>query len=345
MSVLIQFRRDTAANWTSVNPTLSQGELGLETDTMLYKVGDGALAWNSLGYAALSGEFGSLLLDGQSSDLSPPAAGKLSLYSKAIAGRMMTKQVGPSGLSTALQPLLARNKVGYWCPPGNATTVPGVFGFTAYTAVTAAVARNIAATNTFTRMRRLGYPSTASAGTQAGARVAVAQITLGDGAGLGGFYKIIRWGISDSSFQSACRTFIGIQTATGAPSNVEPSTLVNCIGMGHGAADTTMQIYYGGSSAQTPIDLGANFPANTSNVDVYELALFSAASDNTQVFYEVTRINTGDVSAGTLTNSTPGTTLPASSTLLSYSTNYRANNANAFAVSFDIMSDYIETDQ
>lgn len=47
-----KLRRDTAANWTSVNPTLAAGEPGLETDTLKVKYGDGATAWNSLGYAA-----------------------------------------------------------------------------------------------------------------------------------------------------------------------------------------------------------------------------------------------------------------------------------------------------
>tara|TARA_B100000405_G_scaffold288748_1_gene237675 strand:- start:349 stop:828 length:480 start_codon:yes stop_codon:yes gene_type:complete len=55
MAVQIQLRRDTSSNWTSANPTLSLGELGLETDGYLYKIGDGATAWNSLGYAQLAG--------------------------------------------------------------------------------------------------------------------------------------------------------------------------------------------------------------------------------------------------------------------------------------------------
>ncbi|HUD05629.1 MAG TPA: hypothetical protein VMR18_01750 [Candidatus Saccharimonadales bacterium] len=343
MADQIQFRRDTAANWTSNNPTLAEGEVGLETDTNSYKIGDGSTSWTSLSYRQLAPEITTLLLDGQSSDPSIPASGDLVVYSKAIAGRMMLKQEGSSGLHTAFQPLLARNKIGYWCPPGNNTTVPGVFGFTAYTVVTTAVTRNIATTNLFTRMRRLGFPSSASAGTAAGARVAVGQITVGDGSGNGGFFKVIRWGISDTTFKSACRTFIGISSSTAAPSNVEPNSLTNSIGMGHGAADTTMHIYYGGSSAQTPIDLGVNFPANTSNIDVYELALFAPSSSNNTVYYEVNRINTGDVATGTLTG-TAGTVLPASSQLLTYSQNWRNNNGNAFAVSFDIMSDYIETD-
>lgn len=50
MANRIQLRRDTAANWTSSNPTLAQGEIGFETDTLKWKVGDGATAWISLVY-------------------------------------------------------------------------------------------------------------------------------------------------------------------------------------------------------------------------------------------------------------------------------------------------------
>jgi hypothetical protein len=50
MAVKIQLRRGTAAQWTSANPTLSEGEFGLETDTLNAKIGDGLTAWNSLAY-------------------------------------------------------------------------------------------------------------------------------------------------------------------------------------------------------------------------------------------------------------------------------------------------------
>ena len=48
--VRIQIRRDTAADWTSINPTLRAGELGYETDTSNLKIGDGVTAWTSLAY-------------------------------------------------------------------------------------------------------------------------------------------------------------------------------------------------------------------------------------------------------------------------------------------------------
>ena len=46
----MQQRRDTAANWTNNNPTLLNGELGYETDTGYFKIGNGSTAWTSLGY-------------------------------------------------------------------------------------------------------------------------------------------------------------------------------------------------------------------------------------------------------------------------------------------------------
>ena len=45
-----KLRSDTAANWTAANPVLLAGEIGVETDTRRYKIGDGATAWSGLSY-------------------------------------------------------------------------------------------------------------------------------------------------------------------------------------------------------------------------------------------------------------------------------------------------------
>ena len=50
----IQLRHDLAANWTSANPVLREGECGIELDTNKFKFGDGAKAWNDLSYAGTS---------------------------------------------------------------------------------------------------------------------------------------------------------------------------------------------------------------------------------------------------------------------------------------------------
>jgi hypothetical protein len=47
---IIQIRRGLAATWSSLNPILSAGEMGLETDTKKMKIGDGSTVWNTLAY-------------------------------------------------------------------------------------------------------------------------------------------------------------------------------------------------------------------------------------------------------------------------------------------------------
>lgn len=342
MADLIQFRRDTSTNWASVNPILAQAELGLETDTLKYKIGDGSTAWNSLPYGSLSGNVDSLGMNATSDPTTPPA-GQLNFYTKSVGGRLMPKWKGPSGADTPIQPFLAGNKIGYLCPSGNSNALPGVLGYLAPTAVGTLTARNVSLTNLFNRMRRIGLVSAATAGSLASIRVAAAQISIGNGDGFGGFHKVIRFGCSDAATVAGARQFLGIAASTSAPTNVEPSSLTNVIGVGHGQSDTNLKLYYGGSAAQAPIDLGANFPANTLSVDVYELSLFSPPNQNGVVYWRVIRLNTGHVAEGTLPTSN-GVNLPATTTLLTYLWGYRTNNATALAVALDIVSDYIETD-
>lgn len=55
-------RRDTAANWTQADPILSAGEIGVETDTLKFKIGDDSTAWTALAYAGGS-EIGNALVN------------------------------------------------------------------------------------------------------------------------------------------------------------------------------------------------------------------------------------------------------------------------------------------
>ena len=50
MANRIQLRRGGAQEWANSNPTLAQGELGIELDTGRFKIGDGVSAWNTLRY-------------------------------------------------------------------------------------------------------------------------------------------------------------------------------------------------------------------------------------------------------------------------------------------------------
>jgi hypothetical protein len=56
--IQLQFRRGLASQWTSANTLLAEGEMGIETDTELFKIGDGVTRWNLLRYGGLHGPTG-----------------------------------------------------------------------------------------------------------------------------------------------------------------------------------------------------------------------------------------------------------------------------------------------
>lgn len=84
MANRIQHRRDTAANWTSINPVLAAGEIGMETDTGNTKLGDGVTAWASLGYQA------------------PNAAALAATYAPASGSANYTSPTQAAGISVAM---------------------------------------------------------------------------------------------------------------------------------------------------------------------------------------------------------------------------------------------------
>ena len=57
----IRIRRDTAEKWGLKNLILLEDEIGLETDTRKFKIGNGFTPWNLLPYGTLSGPNGLLL--------------------------------------------------------------------------------------------------------------------------------------------------------------------------------------------------------------------------------------------------------------------------------------------
>lgn len=280
-----------------------------------------------------------------------PSSGHMRLFAKRLgAGRVLPAAVGPSGMDYTLQPAMFRQKVGFWNPQGNATTVPAVFGFTAFTAVGTATARTVATTNLMTRMRRLGYVTAATtAGTLVSVRTAAAQYAVGNGSGLGGFFYSIRFARSDAAAVSGVRFFAGLSATTTAPTNVEPSTLVNCIGIAQlSTASDRLYLVYGGSAAQAAIDLGTGFPPYNGTVGVttgvpYDFQIFCPPNENGVVYWQLDRLDTGTTTSGKIVPTVVGTQTPNNTTLLNPVV-WACNNATALACAFDLIHVYIETD-
>jgi hypothetical protein len=61
MATRMQQRRGTAAQWTAANPILAAGEIGFETDTSKFKMGNGSSNWASLQYFANAAELTNII--------------------------------------------------------------------------------------------------------------------------------------------------------------------------------------------------------------------------------------------------------------------------------------------
>ena len=309
--------------------------------------GDTSLTYNSTNdILGLIGAGSSIQIASSGSTANPtiPGADTLSLFSRSVAGRMMLAQVGSSGLDTTIQPILARNKVGYWNPQGNATTLPGVFGITAPTTQGTTTARSVTTTSLATRMRRIGFVSATSLPAYAGARIPVAQFTCGSGVNDGsGFMIVERWVESDAAAVSGKRAFHGMTSTTAAFGNTEVSSLLNLVGICQLSTDATQWYWVAaGSSAQAAVAIGTAIGApGGASTTAWELAIFAPNGVANTYNLQLTNITTGVTVTRTVTGA--AALCPQSTTLLTWQA-WATNNATALAVALDLCSLYIETD-
>ncbi len=265
-----------------------------------------------------------------------PAAGRVSLYGLDLAGRTLPAYATPDNRAVPLSPHLGMVRREEWAPNNNANTST-TFGGT-FTSSVVPVSRAIAGGSYFAGSRRQGYVSAAGAGSSSSVHAPQRGYLLGDVANVGGFTLTFRWGIGDAAVVANARMFVGLRAAVSAIGNVEPSTLLNVIGVGCDAGAGTLHLMHGdAATAATPTDLGANFPTNTQSTDVYELVL-RAKPNATTVDYLVTRRNTGHTATGTISANLPANTLVSAPQF------WRNNGATALAVDLAFMGFYGESD-
>jgi hypothetical protein len=265
-----------------------------------------------------------------------PSAGA-KVYAKFRAGRRMLAQIGPSGIEYSMQPCIFSNKILWFSSQGNATTVTSInFG---NTVTGTATARNVATTNIFTSMRRVGYVSAATAGSSAGTRHAAQQFWTGNASGLGGFFVVCRFGISSASTVAAQRSFVGLLASTAAPANADMSsnTGTAMLGFGVDTADSTWTFMHGNGTTVTKDALTGTFPPRDLSVSMFEARIF-CAPNSTTIYYSLEVLNGGSLYEGSAT-----TTLPSNTTLLSPII-WTNNGSTALACGIDVVSLYIETD-
>ncbi len=209
---------------------------------------------------------------------------------------------------------LLNNGSGYLIARDGSASVDSLgSGFPTAAGTVTASARSII--NKHNRAKRVDYLVTAAAtNAVAGYRMGPARLVRGNAIGVGGFLSRQLWGPATGVAITTSRAFVGLGSTTVAPTDVEPSTQVNCIGMGWDAADVNMQIMYNdGVGVCVKVDLGANFPVDTvDRTGWYSLDIWCAANE-AKLNWKVTNIVTGVVVTG---NTGVSTDIPSNITYL-----------------------------
>jgi hypothetical protein len=266
-----------------------------------------------------------------------PIADTVQLYSRDVATRSMPTVIEPVGMPYELQASLFRKKFSLVTYPGAGGVGVTTLGV-ALTTTATAVARNKASTDLFTSTTRIGETCAAGAGSSGVVRANTLQHWLGNAPGLGGFFFHFRGGPSSAATVADSRCFIGMYGTMAAIGNVDPSSLTDIIGFGSDAGEANLSVMHNDAAGTaTKVPLGANFPAQTLSVDMYDMFLF-AQPNATEVGYKIINLTTGNEASGTIT-----TDLPSNTTFMAWQM-WVNNGTTALAAGIDISHVYTESD-
>lgn len=292
--------------------------------------GDAALTWdkttNALG---LLGTDTGIVLAGITNEPAAPAAGRLRLYSKLIAGRMAPKVKGPSGLDYPLQTAFWQNAICMWNPT---TATAGVWLGTAGSGAGTYSTALPTTTNAYTAMKRARWANVVTTANQIlGQRNTEAMFYRGAGTG-GGFFFFTRCGMD--VWTNGGRFFAGFHTGTGVVT-ANPSALNNTVGFCVDATDNGAISFLTRSTSATKEPTGFTFANNTG----FDLYIFCAPGAS-EIGWRIVSITAGTEASGTAT-----ATLPAATTMLT--AGVLASNAAltpVTSIQLGVNRIYVETD-
>jgi len=164
--------------------------------------------------------------------------------------------------------------------------------------ITGPVARNWADTDIITRTQRLGLNVSTTTNT-AQIRQTIVYFSRNTS-----FDLLTGFNMAENATDTAIRFFIGI-SANIVFTNVEPNTLLNCVGICRLSTSNNLHIVYNDNTGiGTTIDLGSNFPANTISTDKYLLKIKAVS---TGIYIKLERVGTAFSYETTLTSDIPST--------------------------------------
>ena len=245
-----------------------------------------------------------------------PAAGGIKLYTRSQVGQRNTLSIlYPNGREARIDEDEGEFLQLQYRPAPNSNALLGD-GSLPQTITGTATASTVQVTNFYTMFPKIeARVATAAATAIAGFRGAIGVVRVGSDANApGGFNFRCAWGPGGFSMPATHRACCGLLNSTAAPTDVEPSTLINGVWMGWDAGDTNVQVMHNDASGTaTKIDLGASFavPTGTDFNTVYLLELFSPNEATQSVQYHVVKFNTATRTILAEANGTITTKLPA----------------------------------
>ncbi len=272
-----------------------------------------------------------LTMNGITAEPPAPPAGNLTQYVKLVAGRMVPKVKGPSGLDYPLQASFWGNNITMWNPTtATAGAWLGTIGAGAGTYSTALPT----ATNVYTAIKRGRWANVVTTLNQVlGQRNTEAMFMRGSLPNQGGFFFFARCGFD--TWTNGSRFFAGMHSATTVVS-ADPSALANTVGFCVDALDNgAISFLTRDATAATKAATGFTIVNNKG----YDLYIF-CPSNSSQYGWRIVDFNAGTEASGTATLNLPVNTTTLTAGVL-------ASNgalATATATNLGINRIYVETD-
>lgn len=267
------------------------------------------------GMARVTTDGNDLVLTGVIVHPTAPAAGSLKVYGfqhRGANGPPIPQFVdGNLGFDHHVQPYTRGDDAVWGCvlpgASGNATLIPTgrhMLGSATGTAGTVAWA----STDERTRWPWVNFPQASNAvNLNAGYRANVDYVWRGNAAGIGGFYW---WGtFAINTTDTTSRLFVGLKDATAVlTATADPSAALDTVYFGIDNAQTTLRVCSNDNSgAATCTDLGANYPATTTNV-AYDVAFWAAPNGST-INYWIRKFDSAISTSGTISTDLPRATV------------------------------------
>jgi hypothetical protein len=147
--------------------------------------------------------------------------------------------------------------------------------------------------------------TTASATAVAGFRISNLAFRLGQIGGAGWLYMRTLVRNATGGATDTTRGFFGLRGSSSAPTDVNPSTLTNIVGLGWDTGDANLSIFHNdGSGAASKIPLGVNFPRPL--LDRSQAWDFTVLSDGQgNVYWAVRSLANGATANGVISTDLP----------------------------------------